>query len=347
MEDGILTLSNLTKNTLESKNTKILIIQLRQLGDVLLTTPLTRQVRNKYPNAQIHFVTEKLGANIYRDNQYIDQLIILPNKLTIFALFKYYYFFFTQRYDIVIDAFGNPKSAQFTYFSRAPKRIGFSFLYRKYAYTNLIESHKENEYSAITKLRLISELNPDLSDFKLDFPISDQEKVYGKNFFQKNQLPKNTIAFHVVSRRDYKIWESNKFIELANWMIKNNFTLLFTYGPGEYDLAKDVYNKIENKAKAIIDYDLPNLQNLKGILENCLCYIGNDGGVKHIAITANIPTFTIFKDINFHNWTPPESTKHMAVSQWTNKVTFTSKQIIENLKIFFEVNNIKGEYNEN
>ncbi len=73
-----------------NKKLKILIIQLRQLGDVILTTPLTRQVRKIYPEAEIHFLTENLGSQVYLESKNINNLIILPNKMSMLKLIKIY-----------------------------------------------------------------------------------------------------------------------------------------------------------------------------------------------------------------------------------------------------------------
>lgn len=313
-----------------NKKLKILIIQLRQLGDVILTTPLARQVRKIYPNAEIHFLTEKLGSHVYKYNKNVDELIVIPNKMNVFQLLKTYLQIRKQKYDIVIDCFSNPKSSQFTFFSGAAQRIGFAFSGRKFAYNKLIPPHYNNEYSAITKLQLISHLGADLTDHSSELPITDELKQYAINFANQYLKEKNVIAFNVVSRRDYKIWDSNNYVTLANKLIENGFSLLFVYGPGEYDLAKIVYDGIERKSEAILDYPIPNVLELRAILEHCKIYIGNDGGIKHLAVCANIPTLTIFQNIHWKNWTPPHSSKHVAITNCLEDKNFCDNCVDKN-----------------
>ncbi|MES2614338.1 MAG: glycosyltransferase family 9 protein [Bdellovibrionota bacterium] len=293
---------------------KILIIQLRQLGDVILTTPLTRQVRKLYPHAEIHFLTETLGSHVYQYNTNINKLIIIKNKMNFTELLKTYYKINREKYDVVIDCFCNPKSAQFTFFSRAKERIGFNFSSRKFAYNKRIQSHEDNEYSAITKLRLISHLGSNLDDYEIEFPITNTLKTYANNFFNQYKIEKKIIAFHVVSRRDYKIWNANEFISLANILIEKGYFLFFTYGHNEYDMALQVYNGVQKKESALINYPIPNIPELRALLEHCSLYVGNDGGIKHLAVCANIPTLTIFQNINWTNWTPPNTNKHVAIT---------------------------------
>ena len=315
------------------KKCKILIIQLRQLGDVILTTPLTRQVRKIFPDAEIHFLTENLGSQVYLHNKNINKLIVFPKQMSVPKLFHSYYKLYREKYDLVIDCFCNPKSAQFSFFSAAKERIGFEFSGRKFGYTKLIKQRSNNEYSAITKLRLIAHLGADLEDNKIELPITPQLKQFAANFFEQHcaikrrdtaiepwndqtefAQNKKVIALNVVSRRDYKIWDAKQFVTLANFLIDKGYYLFFTYGHGEYDMAKKVYDDLQKKYCALIDYAIPNITELKAILERCEMYIGNDGGIKHLAVCADIPTYTIFQNINWANWTPPNSPKHVAIT---------------------------------
>ncbi len=145
----------------------------------------------------------------------------------------------------------------------------------------------------------------DLKDNSIEFPINPELKEFALNFFQKNNLKNSkVIAFNVVSRREYKIWQPQHFISVANWLIGKGYFLLFTYGFGEYDMAKNVYDGIQKKDLTLLDYSIPSIPELRALLELCNMYIGNDGGIKHLAVCADIPTFTIFQGINWKNWTP-------------------------------------------
>ena len=171
--------------------------------------------------------------------------------------------------------------------------------------------------------------------------MNKKDSLFGKEFFEKNKLTNKTIAFHVVSRRGYKIWDKQYFIELGNWFIDQGVTLLFTYGFGEFNLAKEVYEGLSSTKSAFIHYPVPMLGELESLLKQCLFYIGNDGGVKHLAICAGIPTFTIFKNINAHNWTPPNSSKHFALMQNEQNINLTVKQVIEEVKKFLIINDVQ------
>lgn len=287
---------------------KILVIQLRQLGDVLMTTPVVRQLRERFPHAQIDFLTEEVGRRVYECNPHIHKVILLKRKATFFENIMLLKQIYNQKYDLVVDCFCNPRSAIITFFSRAKIRVGYNFKGRMYAYNHIVDGIGKNEYSAITKLRLVEKFGANLNDFKIEYFAPESANTFANDFFKKHGLPQKTILFNVVSRREYKIWDSSNFIALGNWLIEKGFFLLFApYGAKEYELAKKVYDGLEKKQNAYLKTEELNLHEMYGVVQKCCGYIGNDGGMKHLAVCAGIPTFTIFQNINWINWTPPNS----------------------------------------
>ena len=57
----------------EYKN--ILVVQLRQLGDILLTTPVISALRELYPNAKLSFLAHPMGKLVLSGNPSIDECL--------------------------------------------------------------------------------------------------------------------------------------------------------------------------------------------------------------------------------------------------------------------------------
>ena len=80
---------------------KILIIRLSSIGDIILSTPFIRQVRNRFPNAQIDFVIKDIFKDLLKFNPHINNLYNLQihkNKSELSALRKK---FEKESYDVV------------------------------------------------------------------------------------------------------------------------------------------------------------------------------------------------------------------------------------------------------
>lgn len=302
-----------------------------------MTSPAIRQLRALFPEAKIDFLTEKLGSHALAFNKNIDKLWVIDQDIGVWAFLKLLYEIRRQNYDLVVDFFSNPRSAQICFASNAAERVGFAFKGRAFAYTRRVELAKNfHEYTAITKLRLLLPLGADLADFKIEYPISNEIRSEAQTFVEKYAIDKQTIAFCVVSRREHKLWEVQSFVELANYLTGRGFKLFFVYGPGEKNRAQEVYSQLRDKDRALIDYAMPRLPLLRGILEFCKIYVGNDGGSKHLAVCAKIPTFTLFGSVHWEDWTPPDSPTDfiVAADQVSKKQTYgdlTAARVIQRI----------------
>jgi ADP-heptose:LPS heptosyltransferase len=70
------TIAPLTQHThSESKTFKFLIVRFSSIGDIVLTTPVMRCLKQKFPDCKIHYVTKKEHASILHSNPYIDKVI--------------------------------------------------------------------------------------------------------------------------------------------------------------------------------------------------------------------------------------------------------------------------------
>ena len=285
---------------------KILCIQLRQMGDVIMTTPATRQLRELYPDAEIVFMTEPLGANVYKNNPFVSRVWVVKRKPSLRETLSLMLAIRREKFDLVIDFFSNPKSAQLTFASGAKRRLGFDFRGRHYAYTDPVAIPPEIMYAAQAKNCLVHHLGGRIDDNKILFPLDPEGETYADAFAQKYGFAEGkTVAFCVVSRRQYRLWQPEKWAAVAERIAADGYRLFFVYGPGEEAMAHAVYDRLSDPAAAIIDYEMPDIQQLRSLIGRCCAYVGNDGGSKHLSICAGIPTLTLFYD-NGENWTPPE-----------------------------------------
>ena len=282
---------------------KILCIQLRQMGDCIVTTPAVRQLRQLYQEAEIIFMTEQLGANVYQNSPHISGLWIVPSKPNLLQILKLFWRIYRYKFDLTIDFFSNPKSAQLSFISRAKERVGFDFRLRRYAYTLRVPIADPNEYAAKAKNRLIAHLGGDINDTDIEFPADHNAQIAAIKFAKRYDFNERVIAFCVVSRREYKLLPPDFFAAIGNALIANGYKLFFVYGPGEKELARTVYDRINLRDHSIFDYEMPNIQELRAILEKCVLYVGNDGGSKHLSVCAGLTTITVFNGVQAENWT--------------------------------------------
>ncbi|MDC1395527.1 glycosyl transferase, partial [Bacteroidia bacterium] len=82
---------------------KILLIRFSSIGDIVITSPIVRCVRTKYPEAELHFLTKENYINLVSSNPFINKVISLKEgqEKNLIAELK------TENYDLVIDLHKN------------------------------------------------------------------------------------------------------------------------------------------------------------------------------------------------------------------------------------------------
>jgi ADP-heptose:LPS heptosyltransferase len=86
--------------------TKFLILRFSSIGDIVLTTPVIRCLKQQYPEAEVHYATKKSYKSLLENNPYIDKVFVLENGLN--ELVKSLR---SERYDYVIDLHNNLRTS--------------------------------------------------------------------------------------------------------------------------------------------------------------------------------------------------------------------------------------------
>ena len=117
----------------KNKVNSILIIKLRGIGDVILSTICIKNLLKEFPNAKIDYLTEKPSKEALSNINELNQILVLDRKSnkkkirTLLDIRK-------NKYDLIFDFFTNPTTAIMTFLSGAKYRVGFPYRGRKYAY---------------------------------------------------------------------------------------------------------------------------------------------------------------------------------------------------------------------
>jgi ADP-heptose:LPS heptosyltransferase len=297
---------------------RILLTQLRRIGDVLMTTPAVRQVRGAFPGAHIAFLTEPPSDQIYRHNPHVNEVLALDARGGLCARLALLAALRKRRFDLVVDFFSNPSSAQIARFTGAPVRIGFGFRGRRWAYTETVAPPEGLSYAAADKIALLAPLGipaqhganllPEI--FLAPEHARFAEATLAQLGVQAGDL---LVALCPVSRQPYKVWPARHFARLADILIERyQARVLMISGPGEEHFVDAV--RLEMMQRALPSIPPPGLLELAALLRRCHLFVGNDGGPRHFAIAVGTPTVAVFGRPFPESWTPPGMAEHRTAS---------------------------------
>ncbi len=287
---------------------RILVIKLRAIGDVLLSTIVLRNLRLAFPDARIEFLTEPPAKPVVKIQPDLDEVVEFnPRTMSGWGLICEIR---SRRYDLVFDLFGNPRSALVTRLSKAKYRVGYKFRGRSYAYTVLAEPRGAIVHNTQFNLDALGAAGIAIQDRTIYFPVAHEDEEYVNLFFSSSRIVEPCIALGTSGSWYTKRWGLERFAELGA-LLGNKFQakVLLIWGPGE---RADV-----DKVNALMGHTaiIPpptTLTQLGALLKRCIFMVANDSGPMHICAAVGTPVLGIYGPTN-PALQGPYGDKHMTV----------------------------------
>lgn len=284
------------------ENKKILITRLRFIGDIILSTPLVQTLKERFPASSISYLGEKGSVDVLKNNPYIDEIIPFDFNLKGFAYLKFLNELRKRKFDIVIDLFGNPRSAIFSFVSGARVRIGGDFRGRGRLYNHRI-NHKEFKGNQIDfHLNFINQfgVKPTTKDTKIF--ISNEELEKADSLLKENKIePTNKlIGIYPGATWPAKRYFPEKFAELAD-KLKNDFEVVFLQSKNDADIISQIkkFSQIKH-----IYFDPLQLREVAALISRFDILISNDCGIMHIGPAVETNTIGLFGPGENDIWFP-------------------------------------------
>jgi lipopolysaccharide heptosyltransferase II len=274
---------------------KLLVIKLRAVGDVILSTATLPNLRAAFPGATIDFLVERSCREVIAGNDQIDNLIVFAktgmNGARILLDVR------RARYDMIIDLFGNPRSALMTFASRARYRVGYDFRGRSYAYNILVKPRGAEVHNVEFNLDALRKIGVSVTTKSPYFPLSAADREFaGREAGKLGLTGRLVIGFNPGTNRPAERWPAERFAELGALIARRLAARICVFwGPGEKPLADAIAERI---GEAAVVAPRTSLKQLGAMFERCSLVVSNDTGPMHIAAALGVPTVGIFGPVN-------------------------------------------------
>lgn len=287
---------------------RILVIQLKRIGDFILTVPAVMALRAAKPGAEIVMVVPAAVADLARCIPAVNRVITYHAGRTNLETWSSA---IVGEWDACLDFTGTDRSALLTKLSQAKRRIGYAKFagkgLRKMAYNELCAAsvrqlHTVNFHQALVQL-YTGESHP--AETSVSFRIPRQTQQSATEKFARAGLKGRFAILHPGTAREEKFWLDERWVELAQRIHQEkNFAIVLT-GAGD-GLEKPHLQQIK-KLLSIPVIDLTGqltLVELAVLLEKCECIIGVDSMAMHLASLLTRPQVALFGPTNPFHWRP-------------------------------------------
>jgi len=288
---------------------KILVIKFRNIGDVLLTTPLIKNLKLNYPNSQIDVLVNKGTEAMLKHNPDINKIYTYNRneykKMPFFKrIIKEYRFLKSFKdYDIVINTTEGDRGAFVAKFSNAEIKIGYPVKKNR-----LLKNVFNFEMPKPPLLRHIIENNLDAIRVLQKDVYEKKVCIYWNKEDEKvvDSLLCNAPVVHIhpVSRWLFKCIKDEIMAEIIDFIESKGYRVVITASPDEKEIQK---------VNSILSFCKSSPLNLSGKLSlNQVAYlssraklfVGVDTAVMHMAAAVNTPVVAFFGPSGAFNWGP-------------------------------------------
>jgi lipopolysaccharide heptosyltransferase II len=284
---------------------KILLVRLRLIGDVVLTTPLLRALRRRYPDAQLTYLVEPAAAQIVRGNPHINTLLVAPkarglarlsDDLSVARRLR------REAFDIAIDLHGGPRAAWFTWASGAPTRIGYNIKGRSWMYSHVVQRTADEapRHSVVNQWDLLAPLGigpADPASDPLEMPEDPQAAAGVERRLREAGISgvHPLVVIHVSAGNPFRRWPRESFEALVLALARRDPArrIILTSGPSDAHAASAIADAaritLGPLADAVPDLGEFDLAELRALVGRAAVYIGGDSGPLHVAATTPTP----------------------------------------------------------
>lgn len=291
---------------------------MRQLGDILLTTPALTSLKKQYLGSEVHFLCHKMGHSILDENPYVDRVLSLSDQSSWLDYLKMYKTLRAEKYDHVFDFMNNPRSALLAFFSKGKNVVSFESK-RRLFYSHVVPRGSDQRYIVDQKLDLIRTL-----DFKpqiepLVFPWSQDDLQPLRDMISQRDdfaLSKVRVLMSPTHRRVHRQWPKNHYAVLSDYLYKNwNATITWLWGPGEEEFIDDIQARCKEPS---IKAPRTTMKEMAALIANHDVFVGNSNGPSHFAVAQDICSLQLHGHTIAASWCP-NNRRHRSIQSPMNR----------------------------
>lgn len=283
---------------------RILAVQLKRIGDLVLTTPALAALKERLPDCHLTLLAPGAAAPLRPAMDYVDRALIVrksPGDLRSWAAVA------GSRFDVCLDFTGTDRSALATYLSGAPLRATFSWAggkgLRSRAYTRFIDSPVREHHTVDHYLHLLRALDLDLEQrpVALHLPPEAEKKADALD------LGSPFTVIHPGTARAEKYWLPERWAEVIAELDRLGHRCVLTGGTDPFERSH--LDAIMTSAPSSVR-DLGgklDLLTFAAVAGRARLFLSVDSGPMHIASAFGTPQIALFGPTNPFHWRPRHS----------------------------------------
>ena len=289
-------------------SSRILLVRLGSMGDVVHTLPVLSALRAAFPDARIDWLIEQRWQELVELHPGLSNVVPVDthawrreplSRRTRRGLGHTLGGLWQGGYDLALDLQGLYKSAVFSLLSGAPRRVGFDVYSLRepgasmfYTQQVMTSGTGGRALHVVEKnLALAAQVGATAPEVRFDLPTTLEDDVYVEEQLRA-QGGKDFFVINPGGGWGAKRWPLERYAELARWVAaERGWRCYLNAGPGEESLVAE----IERREPSLSPLRFPlTLRQLVALLRRARLLVAGDTGPLHIAAAVGTPLVALF-----------------------------------------------------
>ncbi len=289
--------------------TNILVLQLKRIGDLVLTTPAVSALHAS--GARVTLVVEGACASLLPAIPGVAEGLVYSRKGGNRALWRR---LSKRGWDVCLDYTGSDRSALMGWFTRTPRRITFSWvqkrLLRRLAYHQFVDSSVRQSHTCDHYLDLLHPLGLERGDGlpSLDLPRAAREQA--ASLVAASGISGSYVLLHPGTARPEKYWPAEYWAEVIARLRRLGLAVVISCGPDSFErshvhaIERLVAAQGAETASLVKVISPPDLLTLSALVEKARFIISCDTAVVHLGAAFRQPQVALYGPTNPYHWRP-------------------------------------------
>ncbi len=289
---------------------KIFIIRFNGVGDIIMTMPSLRALKQAYPQAQITWLVDERCKQAIEKEPLVNEVISIhrrklqemPKLEALKKLWGLIRWIRSQRFDLCVDLQGFSETSLLTLVSRARYRVGHRVKpgivdrseHQGWAYNIPVKLPARTFHRVEYFFEIVRAVGGVIRDPKLFFFVPQRKNEWARDFLLKQGVKKADIliGLNPGPGGTAKIWSAKNFASLADLLVKKmRAKVLLRGSPGDEALCEKIRSMMRTKPVMASPTDL---YELGALASRCNVFVSNDTGPMHLAVAMQTPTLGLF-----------------------------------------------------
>ncbi|HEY0790081.1 MAG TPA: glycosyltransferase family 9 protein [Chthoniobacterales bacterium] len=286
---------------------RILAVQLKRLGDLVLTTAALRSLRRAYPDARLTVVVAEYAADLAPALVGVDEILVhRPGRSA-----RFWARLLARRFDASLDFTGTDRSALVSLLSKAPRRVGLRPQgrrpFRRWAYNVQGSAPVRDVHTLDLYLNLVRRLQPAAQPAEPFLELPAATLASAIRIVQELGMETGYFVVQAGSARSEKLWVPERWAEVIRHAIATSGCKCLLTGSGHPMEAEHVEAITRTLGPTVAWVNLAGKTDFLltcALIQGAQFFLGVDSVAAHVAAVFQRPELVLFGPTNPFHWRP-------------------------------------------